>query len=108
MFAPGGNAEFGGFEPLSDSDLIPIETEASSLNDEVVEQISEGDILKVALQIAGDSTVVVVMHKGRVAGKVITPEVKRLPEYIVRGTDYTATLISKGKGLVRVRIKAIE
>lgn len=108
MYAPRENDESGGFEPLSNSDLIPIETEVSSPNPEVVEQINDGDILKVALQLSGNSTYVVVMHKGRVVGKIVTPAVEQLPEYIVRGTDYTATLISKGNGALRVRIKAIE
>lgn len=108
MHVPAGNGGFDGFEPLSNCDLIPIETEIDTPDMEVADSMNVGDVLKVALHFSGDSTVVVVKHKGLVAGEIRSQLVRRLPEYIVRGTDYTATLTGKDNGRLRVLIRAVE
>jgi len=97
-----------GFEPLTNCDLLSIDTEISSPNGEVIKQIHDGDRLKVALQLSGNSTVVVVKLQGQIAGEITSPEVRQLPEWIVRGTDYIATVTGKKNGIVRVRISPIE
>jgi hypothetical protein len=108
MAESGESGYSGGLEPVTNCDLLVIETRISFPREDVVALLKEGDALKVALQLSGGTPVVVVMHKGQVAGEVTSQKVQRLPEYIIRGTDYVATVISKNNGQLRVRIRAIE
>lgn len=98
----------GEFEPMTACDLLVIESQVSAPREEVVDLINEGDKLKVALQLSGDTAVVVVIYRGQVAGEIVSPQVQRFPEYIIRGTDYIATVINKNQRQLRVRINTIE
>lgn len=105
MSGSGGSGYSGGFEPVDTCDSLFIETQLSSPKDEVIDDIKEGDILDVTVQQMGATSVVVVLHKGQLAGGIAAPQIQKLRECIAQGTEYDATVTSKNDGQVRVRIK---
>lgn len=102
-----GGGGFGGYEPQEDNcESLVIDTQLSSPKEDVVARINEGDRLAVALQTLGGTAVVVVLHEGDIAGGLASPKIQRLRECIEQGVEYTATVISKNDGQVRVRVRA--
>ncbi len=106
MSGSGSSGYSGNFEPVSSCENLVIDTQLSSPKDDVIDSINVNDVLDVATQQAGATTVVVVIHQGQVAGGVASPQVQRLRECIAQGTEYEATVLSKNDGQVRVRISA--
>lgn len=107
MSGSGGGGGGGGFDSPPDScAALVFDTQLSSPKQAVVTAIQVGDELLVATQTVGGTTVVVVLHKGQVAGGLASPLVQRLRECIASGTQYIATVTAKNDGQVRVRVKA--
>lgn len=97
----------GGFTPVFDScDTLVINTQLSSPKPEVVQHISVGDELIVALQAGETTTVVVALFQGQVAGGLAAPEIGRLRTCLEGGTEYRASVTAKSDGQVRVRVSA--
>jgi len=104
----GSSAGGGGFDaPPGNCEDLVIETQLSSPKEEVVDSIRVGNILAVATHTKGGTTVVVVLHKGKVAGGLASPLVQRLRECINTGTQYQAKVLAKNDGQVRVRVTAV-
>lgn len=100
----GGGGGFG-LPPDSCAALV-VDTQLSSPKEDVVSQIEVGDILEVATVTMGATVVVVVQHRGQLAGGLASPLVQRLRECMNAGTQYHAEVIAKKEGQVRVRVKA--
>lgn len=92
--------------PVYSCEDLVIDTQLSSPKDQVVDKIKVGDVLEVAVQTKGGTTSVVVLHKGKVAGGLASPQLQQLRECINEGTDYHAKVTSKNGGQVRVRVEA--
>jgi hypothetical protein len=105
MSGSGGSGYSGGFDAVDTCDSLVIETQLSSPKDEVVETINVGDILDVAVQKSDLATVVVILHRGHIAGGVAAPQVQKLRDCISQGTIYDATVLGRNGGQIRVRIK---
>jgi hypothetical protein len=108
MSGSGGSGYSGGFEQFDSCDTLVIDTQLSSPKDDVVDSISVGDFLEVAVQTVNFQAVVVVLHNGEVAGGIAAPQVQKLRECISQGTIYNAIVVSKNDGQVRIRIKPIQ
>lgn len=106
----GSGGGFGGGAsddvPIACERLI-IETAISSPKEPIIKNLSVNDVLRVELEQAGATSVVVLTHKGQKAGGIMHAQTNRLRECIQAGTKYTATVISKSDGQVRVRIKSV-
>jgi hypothetical protein len=100
----GGGA--GDDAPIACERLI-IETAISSPKEPVIRKVEAGYILQVGLEQVGATSVVVLTYEGEVAGGITHAQTNRLRECIQTGTKYTATVISKSDGQVRVRIKPL-
>jgi len=105
MSGSGGGGYSGEFEPYSSCNTLVIDTQLSSPKDNVVDAINVGDLLAVDVQTVNSQAVVVVFHNGQIAGGIAAPQVQRLRECISQGTTYTAHVMSKNDGQVRIRIK---
>jgi len=84
-----------------------IETAISSPKEPVIKNLSVNDVLQVVLEQAVATSVVVLTYRGQKAGGITHAQTNRLRECIQAGTKYTATVISKSNGQVRVRIKPV-
>lgn len=102
----GGGFGGGGFSEVSCESLV-IDTQLSSPKENIVELLSEGDVLDVRLEKLGAQTIVVVIHHGDVVGGLASPKILRLRECIESGIGYSASVLSKNEGQVRVRVTAI-
>ncbi|WP_129588339.1 hypothetical protein [Solilutibacter silvestris] len=106
----GSGSGFGG--GLSDDvaiscDRLIIETTISSPKESVIAKLSANNFLQVELEQVGATSVVVLMYQREKAGGITHAQTNRLRECIQGGTKYTATVISKSDGQVRVRIKPV-
>lgn len=88
-------------------DRLIIETAISSPKEDVIKNLSINSILQVELEQLGTTSVVVLIYQGGKAGGITHSQTNRLRECIQTGTKYTATVISKSDGQVRVRIKPV-
>ena len=79
--------------PPTRCELLVIDTQLSSPKAAVIANITVGDILEVSLQPSGSSTLVVVLHKGQLAGGLASPDMPRLRECMEGGTQYAATVM---------------
>lgn len=106
MSGSGGGGGGGSRDPgPSKCELLVIDTQVSSPKASVVEKIATGALLDVAIQKRGQTTVVVVLHKGQLAGGVAAPQVNRLRECIEGGYEYKAKVTEKKGAQIRIRIK---
>lgn len=103
----GGGFSGSGGSTQSSCEGLVIDTQLSSPKEDVVVNLNEGDELGVDLTQIGAQTVVVVIHNGNVAGGLASPQIQRLRECIESGVGYTATVLSKNEGQVRVRVRAL-
>lgn len=95
----------GGFSSsFDDCDSLTINTQLSSPKPEVVKHIRVGDGLDVAVQQGQNTTVIVVLFNGEVAGGLAAPEIGRLRTCIESGTQYSAQVTGLSDGQVRVRV----
>jgi len=108
MSGSGGGGYSGGFEQFDSCDTLVIDTQLSSPKDDVVDTINVGDLLEVAIQTVSHQSVVVVLHRGEVAGGIAAPQVQKLRECMVQGTIYNAVVVGKNDGQLRIRIKPIQ
>ena len=100
-----GGGGFGGFnEPAVACESLVFETQLTSPQEAVIALFDVDDMLQVGLEQAGTSTVVVLSFQGQTAGGIASPHMNRLRECIQAGTRYSATVLSKTGGQVRVRI----
>lgn len=108
MSGSSGGGGGGGYDAPPDScELLVIDTQISSPKEDVIDHILAGDVLDVSTQTIGTTVVVVVLHKGQLAGGLASPKVQRLRECMASGTQYDATVTAKTDGQVRVRVRAI-
>lgn len=102
-----GGSGGGGFAPNFDScETLVINTQLSSPKSGVVEKLQLGDLLVLAIQVVGGTTVVVALHEGNVAGGLASPETGRLRSCLEGGTNYIAKVTGKDDGQIRVRVSA--
>lgn len=102
----GGGGGSGAFDPGDDCESLVLNTHISSPKEDVVDQVQVGDVLDVSVQMQGATSVVVVLHKGHMAGGLAAPQVAKLRECIQKGTVYIATVTEKNAGLIKVRVTA--
>lgn len=103
-----GGGVGGGFTPQFDScETLVIDTQLSSPKPQVVGRIQVGDLLVIATQVTGGTTVVVALLNDDVAGGLASPQTGRLRACLEAGTNYVAKVTGKDDGQVRVRISAI-
>ena len=98
----------GPISPGGSCESLVIDTLLASPRQEVVVDLSPGDVLKVRL--AASSTgerVVEVVYQGQLAGGLASPAISRLRECIEGGTQYQARVTGKRDALVRVRVTAV-
>jgi hypothetical protein len=95
---------FGGAD--SSCATLAFDTQLSSPKADVIAGISVNDELAVAVHPGQGTDIVVVLHKGQVAGGLASPLVQRLRECISGGTSFVAVVLAKSEGQVRVRVKA--
>ena len=97
MSGSGGGGGGGGFDPpTNDCASLSFDTQLSSPKAPIVSGLKVDDVLEVTTQVMGDSTVVVALHRGKVAGGVASPFVQRLRECIEGGTAFTAPSYGTG------------
>ncbi len=108
MSGSGGGGGSGiGFGESSDScAALVFDTQLSSPKQDVVSSISVGDLLDIAIEERGTTTVVVALYKGEVAGGLASPQVRRLLECLAGGTQYVAKVTETNDGQIRVRVSA--
>lgn len=107
MSGSGGGGTGGGFEPPSNCADLAFTTQLSSPKPLVVGRLKVNEVLEVATQVTNGTTVVVVLHKGDVAGGLASPNLQRLRECIEGGTHFRARVVSLDSGQVRVRVEAV-
>lgn len=106
MSGSSGSGNGGGFADNETAcDRLAFNTQLSSPKEDVIDDIDVDDILAVEIRQAGNTPVVVVTHKGQVAGGLASAQVDRLRDCIKAGTQYIAVVISRRDGQVGVRIK---
>lgn len=109
MSGSSGGGGGGGFQQSSTScETLAFETQLSSPDEDVIAGIAVEDELPVELRQMNGTTVVVVVSHGQVAGGLAAPQLQRLRECIIDGTEYRATVLSKSNGQVRVRVRAVQ
>ncbi len=98
----------GGFERTGGSceDLV-IDTQVSSPRAAVVASLKIDDVLDVQVQQQGNTSVVVLLVDGQLAGGVASPEVQKLRECLQQGTKYRARVTNVSGAHVAVRISAV-
>lgn len=105
-----GNSNWSGGGASTDSGVsceeLVIETQLSSPVAAVIAGVNIGDVLPVEIRTVSGTVVVIVTHKGAVAGGLASPQLQRLRECMNGGTVYKATVLSKSNGQVRVRVRA--
>ena len=85
---------------------LVIDTQLSSPRAEVVDRLTAGNLLEVALD-EGRRDVVVVRHRGDLAGGLASPNLGRLRVCLSGGTRYQAEVVEVNGGQIRVRVTAI-
>lgn len=83
-----------------------IDTQLSSPRADVVSQLHAGDRLEVALD-TGRRDIVVVLHRGVLAGGLAAPNLSRLRDCLNGGTVYEAEVVEVNGGQIRVHVKAV-
>lgn len=107
----GSGSGFGGGvgdDAVVACERLIIETAISSPKEAVIRNLAAGYILQVGLEQVGGTSVVALYYQGEMAGGITHASTNRLRECIQAGTNYTATVISKSDGQVRIRIKPIQ
>jgi hypothetical protein len=108
MSGSGGGGYGGGFVSTAPScENLVINTQISSPKMQVIQGITVGTVLEVVIELASTVSVVVVKHKGHIAGGVASPNVQRLRECIQQGTVYQAQVIAVNGPQVNIRIAAV-
>ena len=107
MSGSGGGGGGGVDTPVFDCADLVIDTQISSPKPAVIATLKVGDLLEVATQNSAGAVVVVLLHKGKVAGGLASPQLHRLRECLNSGTQYRAEVKSINAGQVRVRVEAI-
>ena len=107
MSGSGGSGYGGGFESIAPScENLVINTQISSPRMQVINKITVGAILDVAIEVMETISVVVVRHNGQTAGGVASPNVQRLRECLGQGTIYHAKVTAVNGPQVNIRIAA--
>ncbi len=106
MSGSGGGG--GGGVVITDSvpvtcDMLVINTQLSSPKLAVLNGLQAGEDLLVAMQ----GQIVVVLRNGQIAGGLAAPDLKRLRECILAGTNYVATVTSASLGQFKVKVTAV-
>ena len=102
----GGSNGGGNGTPPTPCDSLTLTTQISSPRADVVNRISVSDILDVGIERQGQQTVVVVRLGNEVAGGIASPQVPQLRDCIESGHQYSAEVLSKNEGQVRIRVRA--
>lgn len=106
MSGTSGGSFNNGFESSDSCDALSFETQLNSPKDEVVDNLLEGSLLEVVITQSGSTTIVAAVHDGKIAGGIAAPQVQRLRECLLGGTQYCATVLSVNGGQVRIRVAA--
>ena len=103
----GSNRDVGGGNgtPPDSCETLSFTTQISSPRAEVIDQVQAGDVLDVALSQQGQQTVVVVQKGDKIVGGLASPQVKQLRECIQSNHEYSAEVLSKNEGQIRVRVR---
>lgn len=101
-YSGGGGASFNDVDAC---DKLIVNSRISSPKEEVVTELSIGDVLDVALDDAGQYPSVRLLREGRLAGGIATPQTATLIACMRSGTIYRAEVTSVNDGEVKVRIK---
>lgn len=104
MSGSGGGGFGGGGDGEVSCDRLSFETQLSSPKPAVVSGIEVGDVLSVEVEPQGAVQVVVIKHRGQVAGGITSPRMVRLLECLQLGSRYSATVVRIVGGQVIVRI----
>jgi len=108
MSGSSGSGNGGGFADNEIAcDRLAFNTQLSSPKEDVIDDIEVGEVLAVEIMQVGNTPVVVVTHKRRVAGGLASAQVDRLRDCMKAGTQYEAVVISRRDGQVGVRIKPV-
>lgn len=100
-----GGGGGGVVDTIVDCHELVLETQLTSPKEDVVERISEGDILTLELHLVSDRAVVVATYDGQVAGGVASGMLPQLRECIESGVRYHARVLLIRGGQVKVRIE---
>lgn len=93
----------GGFTEINSCDKLVINTQISSPKEDVIAGLSVGSLLDVGLQEAA-TTIVVLMHEGKIAGGVTAATTNQLIKCLRDNNNYVAQVKSINDGQVKVRI----
>ena len=98
----------GPISPGGTCESLVIDTLLASPKQDVIHDLSIGNVLEVSLG-ANDvgQRVVEVRFNGRLAGGIASPAIVRLRECIEGGTQYQARVTGKREALVRVRVTVV-
>lgn len=109
MSGSGGGGGGGGSSDWEVScEALVIETQLSSPDAAVIAGVKVNDVLPVETRQMNGTTSVVVVHQGQIAGGLATPELRRLRECLIAGTEYNAKVLSKSNGQVRVIVRPVQ
>lgn len=100
----GGDFSSGGFHENESCDSLIIKTHISSPKEEIISELSEGDILLVSLDESSGIPVIVLMHEGNIAGGIASPKISLLIQCIRNGSNYIGEVITINDGQVMVQI----
>jgi hypothetical protein len=107
MSGSGNSGYSGGFEEVSSCENLSITTQISSPKQEVVSNISPGDVLIVEIQNINGSPVVVVVHNGLFIGGLAHPSIAKIRECIEKGYRFVARVLSNSGGQIKVQVQSI-
>jgi hypothetical protein len=94
-------------EPPVSCEKLVINTQLSSPKLAALEGLVDGEALPVSLLQTPTGQVVVVTRNGQIAGGLAAPDLKRLRECLIGGTDYIAVVKSTNLGQYKVRVSAV-
>ncbi|MCK2126743.1 hypothetical protein MX652_08580 [Thauera aromatica] len=100
----GSSGSIGFSTGAGSCESLVITTQLNSPKPAVVDKIGVGDELAVVTMQMGNTTTVVAMLDGELAGGIASPDLQRLRECLADGTHYVATVIGKSDGQVTVRV----
>lgn len=105
MSGSSGSSSRDDYPSYSDScDTLEFDTQLASPKEDVIAQFGEGDVLEVAFDQQHGQAIVYALWRGQIAGGIASQQVQRLRQCLTEGTMYSARVISKQGGQVRVRV----
>lgn len=94
-------------DPPVSCERLTINTPIASPKEQVIAQLTPGDVLSVELEQQAGTSVIALTFNGLKAGGIASAQTTQLRQCIENGTRYEATVLTKNDAHVQVRIKAI-